>query len=125
MDTRELWKTINQVIGRSSDKSTCINELRTENLILTRQKDIANELGRFFSTVGENFAKQTPKPKKDTNHYLSLILRNDMSIFLSATTPLEIVRLIEKLTNKKSSGYDNIDNVLIKTIKNEIVAPLS
>ena len=48
-----------------------------------------------------------------------------MSIFLSATTPLEIVRLIEKLLNKKSSGYDNIDNVLIKTIKNEIVAPLS
>ena len=37
-NTRELWKTINQVIGRSSDKSTCISELKTENLVITRQK---------------------------------------------------------------------------------------
>ena len=27
-NTRELWKTINQVIGRSSDKSTCMSELK-------------------------------------------------------------------------------------------------
>ena len=59
-NTRELWKTINQVIGRYSDKSTCISELKTENLVITRQKDITNELGKFFSTVGENFANNTP-----------------------------------------------------------------
>ena len=40
-NARELWKMINQVIGRASDKSTCINELKTENLVITRQKDIA------------------------------------------------------------------------------------
>ena len=27
-NTRELWKTINQVVGRISDKSTCITELK-------------------------------------------------------------------------------------------------
>ena len=61
---------------------------------------------------------------KNMNHYLSLILRNDSSIFLSATNPQEIVKLIKKLPNKKSSGYDNIDNVLLKAIKNELVMPL-
>ena len=124
-NTRELWKTINHILGRSRDKSTCINELKTENLVITRQKDIANELGKFFSTVGENYAKNTSKFKKDSNYYLSLILRNDKSIFMSATNPQEIGKLIEKLPNKKSSGYDNIDNVLLKSIKNEIVVPLS
>ena len=74
---RELWKRINQVIGRNSDKSTCINEPKTENLLITRQKDIANELGKFFSTVGEICAKKTPISKKDSNYYLSLIFRND------------------------------------------------
>ena len=59
------------------------------------------------------------------NHYLSLILRNDSSIFLSTTNPQEIAKLIEKLPNKKSSGYDNIDNVLLKAIKNELAVPLS
>ena len=107
-----------------SDKSTGISELKTENLVITRQKDIVNELGKFFSTVGEDFANNTPKAKKDMNHYLLLILRNDNSIFLSATNPQEIAKLIEKLPNKKSSGYDNIDNVLLKAIKNELVVPL-
>ena len=124
-NTRELWKTINQVLGRNNDKSTCISELKTEKLVIMRQIDIANELGRFFSTVGEKFANNTPKPEKNLDHYLSLILRNHNSIFLAATNPNEITRLIEKLPNKKSSGYDNIDNILLKAIKNEIVMPLS
>ena len=59
------------------------------------------------------------------NHYLSLILGNDKSIFMSATHPQEILKLIEKLPNKKSLGYDNIDNVLLKAIKEELVMPLS
>ena len=128
-NTRELWKTINQVIGRNNDKSTCISELKTEKLVIMRQIDIANELGRFFSTVGggggQKFANNTPKPEKNLDHYLSLILRNHNSIFLAATNPNEITKLIEKLPNKKSSGYDNIDNILLKAIKNEIVVPLS
>ena len=57
-------------------------------------------------------------------HNNKVILRNDNSIFLSATNPQEIAKLIEKLTNKNSSGYDNIDNVLLKAIKNELVMPL-
>ena len=61
---------------------------------------------------------------KNMNHYLSLILRNDSSIFLSTTNPQEIAKLIETLPNKKSSGYNNIDNVLLKAIKNELVVPL-
>ena len=116
-NTRELWKTINQVIGRNNDKSTCISELKTEKLVITRQIDIANELGSFFSTVGEKFANNTPKPEKDIDHYLSLIMRNHNSILLAATNPNEIIKLIEKLPNKKSSGYDNIDNILLKAIK--------
>ena len=122
---REPWKTINQVIGRNNDKSTCINELKTDNLVITRQIDIVNELGSFFSTVGECFAKNTPKPEKNLDHYLLLILRDNDSIFLAATNANEIGKLIEKLPNKKNSGYDNIDNILLKAFKNEIVGPLS
>ena len=96
-----------------------------KKLVITRQKDIANELGKFFSTVGENFAKNIPKSTKDIHYYLSLILRNNNSIFLAGTNPQEIAKLIEKLPNRKSSGYDNIDNVLLKVIKNEIAVPLS
>ena len=124
-NTRELWKTINQVIGKNNNKSTCIQELKTDNLMIMRQKDIANELGKFFSTVGENFASKTHKSDKGLSNYLSLILRNKNSIFLTATSTYDIGRLIDKLPNKKSSFYDQVDNILLKSIRNVIAVPLS
>ena len=38
---------------------------------------------------------------------------------------LEIEKLINNLPNKKSSGYDNLSNVLLKQIKNSIIYPLT
>ena len=123
-NTRELWKTINQVVEKTNDKTSCIDELKTEELVLTRSKEIANELGKFFSTVGEIYAEKTATPKNKLNHHHRLILRNENSIFMSAVNEHEIAKLIEKLPNKRSSGYDNLDNILLKSIKNEIVLPL-
>ena len=36
----------------------------------------------------------------------------------------KIVKIIDKLSNKSSSGHDNINNILLKNIKNQIAAPL-
>ena len=36
----------------------------------------------------------------------------------------EIIKIIDKLPNKSSSGHDNINNILLKNIKNQIAAPL-
>ena len=46
------------------------------------------------------------------------------SIFLSPVTYQELDRLIDRLPNKVSSGYDNISNILLKNIKPWIVNPL-
>ena len=47
------------------------------------------------------------------------------SIFLTAMSTSEIIRMIDKLPNKKSSGYDKVDNILLKYIRNAVAAPLS
>ena len=36
----------------------------------------------------------------------------------------EIINIIDNLSNKNSSGNDNINNILLKNIKNQIAAPL-
>ena len=46
------------------------------------------------------------------------------SIFLSPTTPVEITQLISNLPNKTSSGYDQLNNKLLKEIKSELAIPL-
>ena len=46
------------------------------------------------------------------------------SLSLSQTTQQEVKKLINKLPNKTSSGYDNINNILLK-IADILVSPLN
>ena len=49
---------------------------------------------------------------------------SEASIFLSPVTQLELDRMINKLPNKNSSGFDNISNILLKEIKPWIISPM-
>ena len=43
---------------------------------------------------------------------------------MAPTNKEEIICIIEKLPNKTSSGFDNLSNLLLKSLKYEIVMPL-
>ena len=45
-------------------------------------------------------------------------------MFLVPTNKYEIAKLIGNLPNKNSSGYDLINNKLLKLIKDEVAKPL-
>ena len=83
---------------------------------LTHPVEISNQFCNYFSKVGKNFAEKIPKSKKPIEEYLSMIRMNKKSVFFYPTTRQEITKLIQNLPNKKSSGHDNIDNVLLKEI---------
>ena len=110
---------INSCIGKTNDKSTIIDHLHVENIDITDSKKIANEFGRYFSTVGDHYAN------KNIESYLKVIPRNTKSIFLNPTTGEEIRSLISKLPNKKSNCFDNIDNIILKEIKDCISPKLA
>ena len=46
-------------------------------------------------------------------------------MFLCPTTSTEIARIIEKLPNKNSSGWDDIFNKTLKRLKMSLVEPMS
>ena len=70
-DIRKLWHMINSCIGKTNDKSTIIDHLRVENIDITDSKKIANEFGRYFSTVGDHYANKIKDPNKNIESYLS------------------------------------------------------
>ena len=82
-------------------------------------------MGQFFSTIGSNYAKKIPASHTKISDCLKVITRNDKSIFLNPTYGDEVTMLISKLPNKKNSGYDNIDNILLKSIKNVVSEKLA
>ena len=123
-NTRKLWEIINQSIGKMPNKSCVIDSLRVENVMVTDPKDIANELCNHYSKVGGKLSSLIPAPSTDKTTYVKKISRNNKSLFMAPTSKEEIICIIEQLPSKKSSGFDILDNILLKNIKNEIAIPL-
>ena len=99
--------------------------MKIENIENEDPISICNEFGKYFSNVGSSYAAKIPESKNSIAYYLANINRNPKSLFLAPCTEIEIAKLIDKLPNKKSSGYDGVSNALLKELKNEIIKPLT
>ena len=119
-NTTKLWQLINDIIHKTNDKSCIIDCIKVNNIELYDKKKISNAFGEYFSKLGENFANKIKKPKNSINTYLNVISRNLNSIYITPTTITEIKKLINMLPNKTSSGFDNINNTLLKKIACDI-----
>ena len=124
-NTSRLWKMINKLTNKINDKTDIIEYLKVDNQDYYEHKLIAEEFAKHFSGVGKKYAEQIPSPSMNISHYMSYIPENPKTIFMKPVSSLEIEKIINNLPNKKSSGYDNLSNVLLKQIKNSITYPLT
>ena len=124
-NVKKLLELINQVIGKTVDKSSVISHITVNKTEILNEKAIANEFGKYFSTVGKTFASKVKNPRCKLTYYNEKITRNSQSIYFYCTTEIEIKKLIENLPNKTSSGYDNISNILLKKLCATISTPLT
>ena len=124
-NTKKLWQLINDVIHKTNDKSNIIDCIKVDNIEIYGRTAISNKFGEYFSELGEKFANKIKKPMYGVNTYLRVIPRNCQSIYVTPTNEFEIRKLINNLPNKKSSGHDNIDNILLKKIELELSPKLT
>ena len=124
-NTQKLWKTINTVIRKTNNKTETIDSLKIGNLEVFNGNEIANEFAKYFSSIGKDLASKMKIPKTGINTYLKNVRTNAKSIFLTPVTTVELGKIISKLKPKLSSGLDEINNKIIKELKDFIVPPLS
>ena len=124
-NTSKLWQIINNVINKVNDKGCVIERLKINNMLVNEPKKISNHLGEYFSTVGENYANKIASPKRNIDYYLGKINNNIKTIFMEPTSQCEVLKIINSLPSKKSSGYDGISNVVLKEIAPTILNPLT
>ena len=124
-NTKKLWQLINKVIGKENNKGNAIECIKIDNIRNHIPKQIANHFRKHYSMLGDRYAKKIPNPQKNIEIYLSKIRQNQSSLFLESTNHVEIEQLISKLPNKRSSGHDCINNILLKELKEIISAPLT
>ena len=123
-NTKKLWEIINQCVGKTNNKNCIIDSIRTQNVILTDPTDIANELCNHYSSVGAKLSSTIPAPSIDKFTSVKQITRHRNSLFMTPTSKEEIIRIIENLPNKTSSAFNNLNNLILKSLKHEIVTPL-
>ena len=92
---------------------------------LLTQTKLQMNLDNTSPILEKNYAKNINKSKKDISYYNSKIQENTKTMFLHPTDESKIRSLIDKLKPKKSSGYDDISNSLVKELKDELTEPLT
>ena len=102
-NTKQLWRTINKIIGKSNDKTNTVSELTINSKSVKHPATIANHFCSYFSNIGRQFAEKIPKSKKTIETYLQTIRRNQNSVYFYPTTKEEIEKIIKKLPNKKAA----------------------
>ena len=115
-NTKVLWNIINKVSHENKDKSCVIGYIKDGDTSYNKPKQIAKVFNDHFSNVGPKYAKAIKSSKKSINSYLSALSHNAKTLFWTPVTVSKLRTIITKLPSKKSSGYDNLDNCLLKEI---------
>ena len=120
-NTKITWKILSTILGKSNGNSRIALLINGENVV-DKQK-VANCFNKHFATVAQKLVDKLPKP---TTHFSNYLQRsNAESLYLYATSPLEIKRIIMETKSKSSSGLDDIPSKLLKLLNEDVLIALS
>jgi hypothetical protein len=121
-DSRNLWKKTNEMLGKSTEKEDLPSKFKSNDKIITGSKQIADLLNHHFTSVGPNLSKNLA----DTDNFKKYLTEHNSKLFtFKAVDEGDLSKIIEGMTRKKSSSFDQISNALIKDIKVGILSPLT
>ena len=118
----KTWKIINEIIKRKKSRVNTITNLKdTEGNVVNDENKITDLLNYHFSTIGKSMAKKCVNQSEDPLGYINHSVVN--SLYMTPTTPVEILEYIDKLDITKAAGSDEISCLLIKLTR-FIIAPI-
>ena len=120
-DMQKTWKVINDVLDKAK-KNKHITKIIHENKEIENFKEISEIFNTYFSRIGVELAKHIPTTNTSFQKYLAN--PNPNSLFLFPTNTKELTQIVQNLQDKKSTGHDEIDNILVKKIIPQIASPL-
>jgi Reverse transcriptase (RNA-dependent DNA polymerase) len=121
---KAIWKIINNERGSKS------LEIRNKGIQLQKNgKELSDQskVAEFFNTYFTNEAQNVINSEQRTLNELREIMPNRMEhqMILHEVTRKEVLDIINKIKNKKSSGHDNISPFLLKKCAMAFSEPLT
>ena len=119
---RAIWSTINQITHRKCTDNSSINELKVNDVSVTKPSDLCEVLNDYFTSIGSTLASDLPEAESDFNSFIT----PSNTIFKLEHTSADIVsKYLKKLSPYKATGLDNISCRLLKEAAPIIASPLA
>ena len=97
---------------------------KIDNTVITDTTSIANKFNFFFTNIGPNLAKKIYVPSRNNlKNYLSD--QNDNNFTFKLIGEDLVSKMIDDLDSKNSTGCDGLSNTLLKSIKLNLVKPIT
>ena len=119
-DPGTLWSNVKSWLswGNSGPPS----KLSQDGVIITSPARLAWTMNNFFITKVRQLRSRIPATETDPLDKLRQVLRNRQCTFdLSPVTEDEVLKIISKLKNSKSTGTDFISTWIIKLVSRELL----
>ena len=124
-DKSKTWRLINEISKRKRNEKRSIKNMVCKNGVkLESRPDIAEYMNTHFASVGKSMAAEYENPS-NTNLLDPLEYKSNKPshlMYLSKTVLSEIKDLIQNLDEKKSCGFDQISNKVLKA-SCSVIAP--
>ncbi len=122
---KQIWKLISEVIGKTKQKKHFPQFFQDENGVhITDKLEIANKFNNVFVDIGKKLADILVNDGQKT---FTDFLKNKISSKLKFydIEKEHIIKTINDMKPKTSSGYDGISMKIIKSVKNILAYPLA
>ena len=93
-NTKQLWRTINNVNKKTNDKTSIIDGIKVDNISYTNSTDISNLFGQYFTEIIKQIASKGRNSTIPIDSYLNKIPLQNKSVFLTPCSEREIKTLI-------------------------------
>ena len=112
-DMKMTWKTISEVVCKSSSKRMELEKIIMDAKIITNKIEICNEFNKFFTNIGP---KLDDKINTENKNFVENYLKNRIltSFAFDLVDESIVIKHISTLQTKNSYGYDGISMKLFK-----------
>ena len=123
-DAKSTWNSINQILHRKNNSKSFPESFLINGSPITDKLIIANEFNDYYVNIGSNLADEIGSPSAEVK-YTDFLNQTPKDFVFDLVSPSTVDKVIDSLKNKHSSGYDGLSSCLIKTIKNELLEPIT
>ena len=122
-NSKKIWKGINNLLNKSSNKSSEDINLNINGNLVNDKTKVANHFNEFFTGIAKNLVDKLGYGKTTYSDYLNNTV--SQSFFATPTSKDEVAEVLKSLDENKAAGAYDIPIKVIKPIHTYLAEPLT